>query len=362
MFNRKLKKDFLFLQNTHAQHKAMHETEIQDLLDELSCKNDEIAQLKQQQETTASLLRSQLRGGIMLEAIRTSLASSAEDLLHERDALKQFDDMFAQTNAALSRLEERAQRINEQTSTNMQAAEVLDKTSYSIGQLVNTIQEISAQTNLLALNAAIEAARAGDAGRGFAVVADEVRALASKAHNASDQIEGLINQVISQASNIKQSISKNQTYSLEVASSSEQIATVVNAVLDTSQHMQEVIRVATARAFLDTVKIDHAVWKNNIYHHVEHGEYTSEVNSHKDCRLGKWYFEGNGANYYSHLHHFGQLDEPHRLVHDSGKEALNAGHRGDFTQLISKLETMESASEHVVSAIDRLLQDIIDDK
>jgi methyl-accepting chemotaxis protein len=68
-----------------------------------------------------------------------------------------------------------------------------------IGQVTETITNISAQTNLLALNATIEAARAGAAGKGFAVVANEIKELARQTAEATEDIKTRIAGVQSSA-------------------------------------------------------------------------------------------------------------------------------------------------------------------
>jgi methyl-accepting chemotaxis protein len=87
-------------------------------------------------------------------------------------------------------------RLSNTISESASAMKELESESSNITQILSVIRGIAEQTNLLALNAAIEAARAGEQGRGFAVVADEVRTLAKRSHDATEEIDTMLNNLV----------------------------------------------------------------------------------------------------------------------------------------------------------------------
>ncbi|WP_348731955.1 methyl-accepting chemotaxis protein [Rheinheimera texasensis] len=340
------------------QQQIQHIQEINQLQQQLQQQTVEHETARQQETHQQSVCATMLMGGAMLGQIREELAKNAGALEHEHQALSALDDIFGQTHQALANLDQRASQISKDAEQSASVTAILDGTANAINQLISSIQEISDQTNLLALNAAIEAARAGEAGRGFAVVADEVRQLAGKAHQASNQIEQLVRQIIDQTGQIRSTVEQSRHSANDVATSSSQIGAVVEQVINTSSHMQSVINQSATMAFLNTVKLDHAVWKHQVYQLIQQQRFADTVNAHTECRLGKWYFEGEGKKRYSGKRSFQQLDIPHKAVHQSGREALAAGQRGDFAAMQQSLLQMEQASAQVTDLITQLQQDI----
>ena len=138
------------------------------------------------------------------------IAAGNIDLSHRTEEqaanLQQVVATMDQLNANVRVTSEAA---NEATQLADGASKSVEKGSVVMGNVVNTMQQITAssaqigditglidsiafQTNILALNAAVEAARAGDQGRGFGVVAAEVRNLAQRSAQAAKEIKVLI--------------------------------------------------------------------------------------------------------------------------------------------------------------------------
>jgi len=125
---------------------------------------------------------------------------------HQASNLQQTAASMEEMNAIVRNNADSARQATQLASS---ASAVAVKGGQVVGQVVTTMDEITAssrkiadiisvidgiafQTNILALNAAVEAARAGEQGRGFAVVASEVRNLAQRSADAAKEIKTLI--------------------------------------------------------------------------------------------------------------------------------------------------------------------------
>ncbi len=319
---------------------------------------EEVAKLSHENNLCRDLMATYLSSGEMLQQIRSALADNTGKLREEEEELSAIDATFSATREAIGRLDQRSQRVLLESRRNVQAVSELENSTSGINTLVSTIQEIADQTNLLALNAAIEAARAGEAGRGFAVVADEVRNLAAKASDASGKIEELLREVLGQSQQLKESAAVSQECIEEVSASSTQIGKVVDEVMNQAAHMKRVIGNVSTTTFLDTVKLDHAVWKHGVYEQVVNGRLDETPCNHKNCRFGLWYADVGQQSQYRNLAGFDRVDLPHQRVHQTGIEAVEKARSGDHQAYVSALSQMESASVEVVRALEQMATEL----
>ncbi len=129
----------------------------------------------------------------------------------------------------------------------------LNEKSKTISDVTYTISQIAEQTNLLSLNASIEAARAGEHGKGFAVVANEVRTLADDSKKATNNIQQIINSVLTDTKDLVEVMKETNHISFEqkgavttMSESMEQMTTSLSKMFDSVQ--EETISINTIKA------------------------------------------------------------------------------------------------------------------
>ena len=325
--------------------------------------------------------------GDMRQAVDTSSESA-------RESIRQFGELATMVREAMAEVQ------------------ALGEASSEIGGIVETIEAIASRTQLLSLNATIEAARAGESGRSFAVVANEVRTLAQQTAEATEDIRARIEALVTRVSQITQTMGRGESIAeagqeaigqlgqqveevgVKAAGVTENIGQVSEilsqqtaAVQEMGEGIGKVARMAAlnleavtglvevtkaleqsaARGLsriaatefpgkiLRLAMADHALWMRRLVG-VVHGELKlreDELASHHSCRLGEWYYGGDSGPY-RELAAFRALEDPHRRVHELGKEIVVLVNEGRMEEALERIDAVREASEEVI----RLLREL----
>ena len=141
--------------------------------------------------------------------------------------------------------------------------------------------------------------------------------------------------------------------SIELSNTASSVNDIVSNFVDLAGSMSTTIALSAQKSFIQTVKLDHLVWKTDVYRAFwgKSDQIAQDFADHTQCRLGKWYYQGEGRRDWSQLKSFQMLEEPHKRVHESGIAALHETDNKNFPEAMHCLKAMEAASDNVLSLL-----------
>lgn len=318
----------------------------------------ELQQREEHARFTERVLGNLTGFGTSMVALRESFADLTQ-VLDENRRVVERTTMASQANSTdLKGIVARLLDMNAQIGAAASEVSSLHVDASHIGGFIALIDDVSAQTNLLALNASIEAARAGAHGRGFAVVATEVRNLAERTSGTTGEIQALVGGIQAKAAQTDGLMGRNASDAAELSQDAGSVLGRTSELLRLSDDAGTAIAAAAALSEVELANLEELEIKLAVYRvflgldRIEADALPSE----KECRLGRWYYQGTGSMLFQDKAGFAALEGPHRTVHVQAKEALRQLYAGQYEPALQALAKMEAANLDVMSRLRKIVQ------
>lgn len=225
------------------------------------CYEEALEQAKDEALTNAERLQALVE---KLQAMSNQVAQSAHELAEgQKDLSKRVEQDAASTeeiSAAIEELDHTFANMQHhaqdtlkdtkdvlETIKGMQAVmtrtvdlmQTIAQEAKGMGEILQTIGDISFQTNILSLNASVEAARAGQQGLGFNVIAVEIRKLSNRVSEEAKMIAKGVNRLLKVTD-------QGETAIVQTAADTERVVAAVDQVDSRMQDTMTAIDETTA--------------------------------------------------------------------------------------------------------------------
>ncbi|MDD2737814.1 MAG: methyl-accepting chemotaxis protein [Methylomonas lenta] len=343
---------------TAQQRNQQLESEHEALLQQLKQSNQAKVLAETHLKLNLDIIRYLQNFGQSLLNTQNSFQTLANQLRKEKNNAVEAQGISLTSSQAIEHIAENLANLAGSSSYAAEQAGTLDQSSREIIGVVQMIRGIADQTNLLALNASIEAARAGEQGRGFAVVADEVRTLAKRTAEATDKISNLAESIQVGSGATRDQMSTLAEQSRKFSEEGRKATFTMRQMVDFSHTMEQVVAASSLRSFCELAKVDHLMYKFDVYKVLfQLSQKTVEdFAQHTQCRLGKWYYGGEGRNCFSQLPGYRDIEQPHVTIHESAIGALKAYSQNDTEVMLKQIGSMEEASLLVLASLEKMAQ------
>ncbi len=172
-------------------------------------------------------------------------ASQSTAMVEIRQTMESLFEAAAHVSESVRGVLSNAERTLE--TTDRMVIRIGDLTNHAgrIGEILETIRDISDRSDLLALNGALEASRAGEAGRGFGLVAAEMRRLAERVMTSVHDVRSLVGDIRASGSSTMMATEDSKKLAASTTDAARQITMVTQQQRSgTEQVLQSVREIA----------------------------------------------------------------------------------------------------------------------
>lgn len=287
------------------------------------------------------------------------------EILKIEEIAENNEHLALESGDAVTQISQMLSTTREKISSVAEVIEALNIDSKKVTESLSMITEIADQTNLLALNASIEAARAGEHGRGFAVVADEVKSLSNRTKETADEIAFVLRSFAKRMEDITSEAESSQKLTAEVDTIVSDFRHSFNELSESASNTITVVSYAKNKAFAALAKVDHIIYMQHGYTLLNGAQDAKEAVAvnYEDCRLGEWYYRGDGAQIFGNTASFKQLEVHHKNVHNYVQHAVLDNKENKLSRtnhnnaILDSMSSAEESSKQLLQTINSMVDE-----